>query len=76
MTRPVLTSVGNPALNAAMFAPWLSIVIFLGLLYAMSWLFRPSLAFTLAFVPTLTLLLAYYLTTDKLLDRLMLILFY
>ena len=61
ITRPVMSSVGNPLLNAAMFAPWVSIVVFLALMYALSFILRPSTAFALSFLPTMLLLAAFYL---------------
>lgn len=72
--KPVMTSVGNPTLNAAMFAPWLSIVIFLCLLYATSFLLKPSVAFLLSFASAVALLLNFYFTTERLMERLLLVL--
>ena len=70
---PVLASVGSPLLNAAIFAPWLSIGVFLCLMYVLSCVFRPALAFILAFLPTLGMLLAFYLQ-DGVMDRVLKIL--
>ena len=70
---PVMASVGVPVLNSAMFAPWLSIGVFLCLLYFLSYLLRPALAFTLAFLPTIAMLAAFYLESGAS-DRLVAIL--
>ena len=57
---PVLSSVGNPLLNAAMFAPWLSIGLYLGLMLPLSRVFRPSIAFFVAFVSMLVVFALFY----------------
>ena len=72
---PVLASVGFPILNAAMFAPWLSIGVFLILLYLLSCLLRPATAFALAFLPTIAMLAAFYLRSGVK-DRILMILFH
>ena len=75
IVRPVLTSVGNPILNSALFLPWLSVGIFLCILYLLnSLLRRPAIAFALSLLPTMALLVAFCLHYPTVIDRLMVIL--
>ena len=57
---PVLSAVGNPLLNAAMFAPWLSVGLFLGLMLPLSRVLRSSIAFFVAFVTMLVVFALFY----------------
>ena len=77
MIAPVMSSVGNPTLNAIVFAPWISIIcllaVFLVLRHLLSPCLKPSTIFNVLLLITLVSLACFYLQ-DVIFKRLLKIL--